>query len=113
MGVLIVSCCFILADVITGLVKAFYCHNVNSTILRKGLYHKIAELMALGVGYGVDFAANYYNFGWGSICVPVCVYICGMEFISVVENLTIINPDLLKFFQKYLDKIKGGSNDEL
>ena len=46
MGVLIVSCCFIAADVITGLVKAFYCHNVNSTILRKGLYHKIAELMA-------------------------------------------------------------------
>ena len=44
MVIYIVTLCFILFDSVTGIIKALYNKKLNSTALRKGLFHKLAEV---------------------------------------------------------------------
>ena len=37
---------FILADILTGLVKSLYEKDFKSSVMRQGLFHKAGELMA-------------------------------------------------------------------
>ena len=48
---------FILADILTGLVKSLYEKDFKSSVMRQGLFHKAGELMVLGLLYGVEYAA--------------------------------------------------------
>lgn len=105
---------FILFDIISGVLKAFATTGLNSTALRQGMYHKLSELLAV-VGSGLlERACAYIHLG---IDLPllgiVSVYVCTMEIISVLENLSIVNPDLAKLFKPYLEKLKmkDGEND--
>ena len=36
-----------------------------------------------------------------------------MEFISVLENLSVVNPDLAKLFKPYLEKLKSKDGDDI
>ena len=77
-------------------------------MLREGLFHKLGEILAV-VGSGLlEYAIVYVDLG---IDVPilnaVCGYICVMEFVSVVENISQMNPELEKFFKPYLEKLKS------
>lgn len=102
---------FIAFDVVTGLIKAGYNGDYNSTIMRQGGFHKSMEVMALAVAYFVEYAVVYVNIG---VDVPavmaVTVYICIMELISILENICAVNPQLCALFKPYLDKLKGGNN---
>ena len=55
---------------------------------------------------GIEFACKYIELG---IDVPVfktvCIYICVMELVSVLENLCEINPALAKLFKPYFEKL--------
>lgn len=99
--------CAILADIITGFVKAWATKSLDSKILRKGLLHKFSEIFLAGISYGAEYATKYISL---DISIPlynaVCSYIVLMEIISVFENLIVINPDLGKFIGKYLDTNK-------
>ena len=99
--------CAILADIITGFVKAWATKSLDSKILRKGLLHKFSEIFLVGISYGAEYATKYTSL---DISIPlytvVCSYIVLMEIISVFENLIAINPDLGKFIGKYLDTNK-------
>lgn len=103
---------FILFDIVTGILKAFYKGSINSTNLRQGLYHKLSEVIAI-VGCGLaEYGLDYLNIG---VDVPVVsgvsVYICITEFVSIIENLSEINPTLQEFFKPYLEKIKGSDSN--
>lgn len=107
MTVYIIVLGFILADVITGFLKAGYLGDINSTALRKGLFHKASEICAtLGAGL-LECGAEYIEI---NIPLPfvniVATYICIMEFVSVIENLCAVNPQLNKLFKPYLEKLK-------
>ena len=97
--------CAILADIITGFVKAW--------ALRKGLLHKFSEVFLCGISYGVEYATHYIPI---DVSIPLfnatCSYIVLMEIISVFENLTAINPDLSKFIGKYLDSNKSRKEEK-
>ena len=99
--------CFILGDIITGLLFAAYKGNINSTKLRQGLFHKLAEIIAVVLSVFLEYACDYVHLG---IELPVfnivSVYICIMEFVSILENLCGINPQLSKLFKPYLEKLK-------
>lgn len=97
-------------DFLTGFIKAIYNKKLDSTILRKGLFHKLAELLALiGCG-GIDYGINYIDLPFELPILPsVAIYICIMEIISCFENLCEVNPALNDFFAPYLQKLK---NDE-
>lgn len=105
---------FIAFDVMTGLLKALYCRNFNSSMMREGGFHKLSELLAMFAAYGMEFAAGYINIGFDFPAVGVvAVYLCIMEFISIAENLSEVNPQLRELFKPYLEKLKRGENDEI
>lgn len=104
---------FILGDIVTGVIKALYNEGLNSTVLRKGLYHKLAEIITLvGAGF-IDYTANYIELGFAThVYKYVAVYICLMEIVSIIENLSEINPSLKALFKPYLEKIKTQQEDK-
>lgn len=103
---------FILLDVLSGLLKALKEQKLNSTKAREGLWHKSSEVLALAVGYMVEWGAQYLQLG---VELPlfnvVAVYICLTEFISIAENLAEMNPALAKLYGPYLAKLNETSSD--
>ena len=111
---IIAVCVFILFDIVTGVIKGLYCDGLNSTALRKGLFSKLSELIAVVGSYLLEYGMNYIQLG---IDIPLLkattAYICLMELISILENLATVNPSLGKFFAPYLEKLKKkGENDD-
>ena len=93
---------FSLADIITGNVQAVINHDVQSQVMREGLLHKMLLIVILILSYIMQFA-----FGLSFISVVVCLYICLMETISILENLKKAGIDL-----KITDFLKGSEKDE-
>lgn len=107
MAIYIAVAAFILFDILTGLIKALYKHNLNSTLLRKGLYNKLSEIVAMFGGGLLEYGASYINLGFDMhIKEIVAVYICAMELVSILENISMVNPSFKKLFKSYLDKLK-------
>ena len=102
---------FILFDVLTGVIEAFYKKCVNSSAIRRGLYHKGSEILALVGSFGLEKLTEYFQLG---IDLPVlnvvAIYIAIMELISIMENLCDINPALFQLFRPYLEKLKAAEN---
>ena len=96
MTVYAIAFAFIVLDFITGLIKALATHSFTSTKMRQGLFHKVALLLCMILGFLVDHAQGYIDLG---ITVPVaaavCVYICLMETASIIENICKINPEIV------------------
>lgn len=103
--------CFILFDIITGLLKAAHEKNLDSTVLRQGLFNKCAEILAV-IGAGLlQRGADVIELGLDVPTLPfVSAYVCIMETVSVIENLCIINPALSNLFGPYLSKLKGDND---
>lgn len=98
---------FIVFDIITGIIKALYNNGLNSTYLRKGLFHKLSEVIAVVGAYLLEYGIQYIQLG---VDVPLlkatAAYICVMELVSILENLAEVNPILGRFFKPYLEKLK-------
>lgn len=109
----IVVGCFIIFDIITGIIKALYKKEINSTLLRVGLFHKITEILAT-VGSGLlEIGATYIDIDFSfPLLKCVALYIVVMEFTSIIENLCVVNPTLNKLFSPYLEKLKNKSDKE-
>ena len=105
--------CFIGFDILTGLIKAIYKEGLNSTILRKGLFHKLSEILAVAGAWLFEYGMTYINLG---IDIPlveaVVIYISVMEIISILENISALNPKLEKFFKPFLEKLKDKENKD-
>lgn len=109
----IVTLVFIIFDILTGFLKAAANHNIDSTALRKGLLHKLSEVVAVVFAFLCEYAVNYISIGVNiPFVVAVCTYIVIMEITSIIENICEANPDMMKFFQKYLSKLKEGVENE-
>ena len=59
--------------------------------MREGLLHKCLLIVAILVGYVVEFA-----FGLTAVAQVITVYICVMEIMSILENLQKAGLDLGK-----------------
>ena len=94
--------CFIILDMLTGLVKAFKEQDYTSSIMREGLFHKCGSVLCILLGALTDYAQTLIDLG---VTIPVsttiCIYICLMEIGSIIENVSIINPEIMP------DKLKG------
>jgi toxin secretion/phage lysis holin len=87
---------FIVLDFFTGLLKAFATGTFSSKIMRQGLFHKVALLMVMLLGWLVDYAQRFVDLGVGvPVGGAVCVYIILMEVGSILENLCQANPELM------------------
>ena len=96
MTIYVIAFAFIGLDFLTGLIKAFASNSFTSTKMREGLFHKVGLILCMVLGFLVDIAQGYLDFG---VAVPVaaaiCVYICLMEITSIIENVCKINPQIV------------------
>lgn len=91
----IVVAAAILADIITGLLKAFYTKTFKSSVMRQGLFHKLGELIAIGVLYGAQIALPKIGVDAKLPLFTVgCGYCVLMELGSILENLRAFTPGL-------------------
>ena len=90
---------FIFTDVLTGYLKTFKTKKLNSSISRDGYLKKVAWLVALILGFVVDYFAGVQLFLIGTAAVCVIT-----EGISVYENLGELGVSLP--FSRYFEKIK-------
>lgn len=110
--IICVTLCFILFDIITGLLKAIKCNKLNSTLLRQGLLHKLSEVLCVVGAFAAPFGLQYLQVEFKlPLLECVGVYICLMEVISAIENLCEVNPKLNKLFAPYLEKLKKKDDD--
>ena len=78
-------------DSLTGYIQAVINKNVDSKIMREGLLHKCLLIVAIVIGYVVEYA-----FGISAVAQVITVYICVMEVMSIAENLKKAGLDLGK-----------------
>lgn len=96
---------FSIADIITGFIQAAINNNVDTSVMRKGLLHKILILLVLVLSFLLDATFNL-NF----CAKAVSIYIIVMEVLSICENLTKAGIKL----GKLSDILKvGGDNNEI
>ena len=91
-----ITCAFMLADIISGFLKAWKSHDIKSRALREGLFHKAAFLGVIGLAQLTELAAD--KIPGIELNLPItgaiCAYIILTELVSVLENLKSINPDI-------------------
>lgn len=101
------------ADILTGLIQAGINNCYNSSIMRKGLYRKLGELMCVILAYVVSVALSLPV----NITAFVSVYIVIMEVISVLENLSAAGVPIpvwiLRKLKKAADKLAKDPADQL
>ena len=78
-------------DILTGYIQAVINNNVDSKVMREGLLHKCLLIVAIFVGYVVEYA-----FGIQAVAQFITVYICIMEVMSILEHLKKAGVDLGK-----------------
>lgn len=93
---------FIFSDVMTGYLKAIKNRKINSSISRDGYIKKISWIIALILGFTIDYfvKVNLFLIGSDIVCIAT-------EGISVYENLGEIGIHLP--FKKYFEKVNGGA----
>ena len=102
----------ILADIATGLVKALYNHDYNSSIMREGAYHKFCEICVIALSIGADKYLPTVGVNLGISLAPVVItYFALMECTSILENIGSIYPDAIKPITKYFAKLNGGEHN--
>lgn len=102
----------ILADIATGMVKALYNHDYNSSIMREGAYHKLCEIVVIALSIGADEYLPTVGISLGVALAPVVIaYFALMECTSIIENIGAIYPDAIKPISKYFAKLNGGDKN--
>lgn len=88
---------FIAFDVLTGWLKALATGTTDSSIMRKGLFHKLGEIVAMIFGYVCQYTLPYVGV---TVNIPFAVaigtYIVLMEIASIIENISKMNPAMGK-----------------
>lgn len=91
-----ITCMFMLADIVSGFLKAWRAHDVKSRALREGLFHKSAFIGVIALAQLTELAAA--KIPQIELNLPItggiCAYIILTEIVSVLENLRDINPDI-------------------
>ena len=86
---------FIVTDYVTGVAKAIMQDNLSSKKMREGLGHKFAYFILVLTAWFIDETNLHVDLG-----LPVSVFvftvggICLIELTSILENITVINPEL-------------------
>lgn len=101
-------------DVAAGLTAAISRGEVDSKILREGLMHKLALMIAFALAVALEYESSVLDLG---IQVPlitgISAYIMLMEACSVYENIRSVNPDFeFEGFDKLFHKLGNDEGDD-
>lgn len=110
MKIILVALVFNGLDLITGIVGAIKDgEQIKSSKLRDGLFKKVGFIFCYALGIVINYAESYLTLPFGVDLVPViCTYAIITEVVSIVENISKINPDILPEKIKELIGYNGG-----
>lgn len=97
MKIILVALVFNGLDLITGIVGAIRNdEQIKSSKLRDGLFKKVGFVFCYALGVLINYAENLFTLPFDVDLVPViCTYAVITEVVSIIENISKINPDLL------------------
>lgn len=109
---IVLACVMMCADVLTGFIVAVINNEVSSTVMRKGLLHKVLTLILIFACLAIEIGLSHmvvlpYDI---PTCEVVSGYVVVMELASVLENIGKGYPD---FANSAVFKLfNPGSKDE-
>lgn len=87
---------FHLIDLASGLIAAIRRKELQSAKMRDGLFKKIGFIFCYLLAFIIDTQGAYIGFQLGTAILPVFViYAITTELVSIIENVSKINPDLI------------------
>lgn len=86
----------IVLDVVLGLAAAAKNHDLQSSEMRAGAWHKVGELGVVAIADVADgMLMGGLDIGFAApVCTAVIVYLCINEIVSCLENSVKLNPEL-------------------
>lgn len=110
MKIILVALIFNGMDLLTGIVGALRKgEQIKSNKLRDGLFKKVGFVFCYALGIAINYAETYLTLPFGVDLVPViCTYAIITEVVSIVENISKINSDILPDKLKSLIGYKEG-----
>ena len=89
----------IVLDIISGIAAAFMKKTIDSTVMRRGLWHKASYVLVILLAITLEWAVSVGGPALGigldlPIIVPTCIYLGLTEISSIGENLSQIDPSL-------------------
>ena len=88
----------IVFDFIVGFVAAAKNGVVSSSVMRRGLWNKLSEIIAIMFGFLCEFGIEVFGastLGFNAnvpVVSGICVYSFGYEIVSIIENIGRLNP---------------------
>lgn len=109
MKIILVSLVFNGLDLLTGIVGALReGEQIKSNKLRDGLFKKMGFIFCYTLGVAINYAESYLTLPFGVDLVPViCSYAIITEVVTIIENISKINSDILPDKLKSLIGYKG------
>ena len=102
-----VACIFHLIDMATGIIGAIREKAINSAKMRDGLFKKLGFIFCYILAYLIDTQGETIGLHFDAHILPiVIIYAVTTEVVSIIENISKINPDLLP--EKLQDIFKVG-----
>lgn len=91
-----ITAILIAMDYISGIAAAASRGDLQSSKMREGLWHKLGEVGAILLAYLVAEEGHYIGLPYQiDLLIPaVIIWLSVMEITSILENITILNPDL-------------------
>ena len=87
---------FNLLDLLTGIVSAIKDKEIKSSRLRDGLFKKVGFILCYAIAWSIDTYGYLVGFDLSVAILPVVIlYACTTELVSILENISKLNPDLL------------------
>lgn len=87
----------IVFDIISGFGAAAANNSIDSSKMRKGIWHKLAEIMFVFVADIIDgLLLGGLQIQIQPVLVGTLLFLVFMELLSIVENLIKANPDLAR-----------------
>lgn len=110
MKIILVALVFNGLDLVTGIVCSIRGgEQIKSSKLRDGLFKKVGFVFCYALGVLINYAENLLTLPFGVDLVPViCTYAIITEVVSVIENISKINSDILPDKLKELIGYNGG-----
>lgn len=108
-------CLMVILDIVTGLMKAFASGTVQSSVMREGLFHKATYFILILLFAAVEVLQMHFDIlPELPTALAICVYVIVTEIISIIENVSIINPELAQWpiIKQVIASLKSGGSDD-
>lgn len=96
---------FIAFDILTGIIRAVYEGKLASKSMRKGLFNKMGEVLTLSLAKLLEYTSVNFDLGFS---IPLyngtVIYVIVMELLSIVENISALNPDMRDYLSKFMKR---------